>query len=328
MKALVLDQPGSAETLRVAEIPDPQPGSDEVRVRVRAVGLNPVDYKLAESGFPSWEYPFILGLDVAGVVDAVGDAVTDWKVGDAVYYHGNLAKPGGYAEYAIAPAIALAPLPDGVSFPEAAALPCAGFTAYQALYRKLHVQPHQTILIHAGAGGVGSFAVQLASLTGLQVISTCSPHNFDCVRQLGATHVLDYCSEDIPSRVREITNGRGVDAIVDAVSSESATIGLEMLAFNGGMACIAGLPDFTKFQPFTKAPSIHEVALGGAHLSRDRNAIEDLARMGRELGTLVSEQKVKPMLEEVISLEAIPDALVRIKGRHVRGKIVAQITND
>jgi NADPH:quinone reductase-like Zn-dependent oxidoreductase len=325
MKALVLDRPGNPETLRVAEMPEPQPSPDEVRVQVHAVGLNPVDYKLAASGFPSWKYPFILGLDVAGVVDAVGDAVTNWRTGDAVYYHGSLSKPGGYAEYAIAPAAALAPLPDGVSFPEAAALPCAGFTAYQALHRKFHIQPHQTILIHAGAGGVGGFAVQLASLTELQVISTCSPRNFDYVRQLGATYVLDYHTKDIPSRVREITNGRGVDAIVDTVSSESATAGLEMLACNGSIACIAGLPDFTKLQPFTKAPSIHEVALGGAHLSQDQNAIEDLARMGRELGSLVSEKKINPMLEEVISLEAIPDALVRLKGRHVRGKIVAQI---
>lgn len=327
MKALVLDQPGSPLSLRLTEMPLPQPSAGEVRVRVEAVGLNPVDYKLAESGSKSWQYPFILGLDVSGVVDAVGDGVTNFSAGDAVYYHGNLAKPGGYAEYAIALETALSPLPAGVSFPEAAALPCAGFTAYHALYRRLHVQPQQTILIHGGAGGVGGFAVQLASLTGLRVISTCSERNFDYVRQLGAGEVLDYQKEDIPARVREITHGRGVDAIVDTISSESATAGLEMLAFNGGIACIAGLPDFTKFKPFSKAPSIHEVALGGAYLSQDAVAIADLGRMARELGKLVSEKKVNPLLEEVITLEAIPDALVRLKGRHVRGKIVAQISH-
>lgn len=147
---------------------------------------------MADSGVSSWSYPFILGLDVAGVVDAVGAEVNDWQAGERVYYHGNLSKLGGYAEYAIATAIAVAPLPQDVSFAEAAAIPCAGFTAYHALHRRLHIQPSQCILIHGGAGGVGGFAVQLASFAGLEVISTCSESNFDYVQQLGAKHLIDY----------------------------------------------------------------------------------------------------------------------------------------
>ena len=325
MKALVLDRPGEPKTLRLANIPDPQPAPDQVRVQVHAVGLNPVDYKLAASGFSRWTYPFILGLDVSGTVEAYGSNVTNWKVGDAVYYHGDLSKPGGYAEYTVVPAHVLTPVPTNVSFTEAAALPCAGFTAYQALYRKLHIQAHQTILIHGGAGGVGGFAVQLAALSGLYVIATCSPSNFNYVRRLGAAEVLDYNTKDLVSRVQELSQGRGVDFIVDTVSSETASAGLDMLAFGGGIACINGLPDFTKIKPFEKAPSIHEVALGAAYLSGDRTAQEDLARMGRELGALVSDRKVDSMLQEVINLEKIPDALVRLSERHVRGKIVAQI---
>ena len=325
MKALVLEKPGTPGTLKIAEMPLPQPEAGEIRVKVHAVGLNPVDYKVAASGFSTWSYPFILGLDVAGVVDAVGADVTDWEVGDKVYYHGNLSKPGGYAEYTNANALAVAPLPEGISFAEAAAIPCAGFTAYHALHRRLHIQPEQTILIHGGAGGVGGFGVQLASLAGLEVITTCSRSNFDYVQKLGANHLIDYQNEDVVVRVKEITNERGVDAILDTVSSETATKGFEMLAFNGGIACIAGLPDFSKFKPFSIAASIHEIALGGAYLSGDKKAIQDLGKIAREMGKLVSEKKVDPILTEVISLEEIPEALNRLKGRHVRGKIVAEV---
>lgn len=325
MKALVLEKPGIPDSLYITEIPLPQPAAGEIRVQVHAVGLNPVDYKLAAGGFSTWSYPFILGLDVAGVVDAVGTDVTEWQVGEQVYYHGNLSKPGAYAEYTNANALAVAPLPEGISFTKAAAIPCAGFTAYHALHRRLHIQSKQTILIHGGAGGVGSFALQLASLAGLEVITTCSQSNFDYVQKLGAKHLIDYKNQDVVIRVKEITNDRGVDAILDTVGSETATTGLKMLAFNGGIACIAALPDFSNFKSFSLAASIHQIALGGAYLSGDKKAIQDLGKMGREMGELVREKKVSPMLTEVISLEEIPKALNPLKGCHVRGKIVTEI---
>jgi NADPH:quinone reductase-like Zn-dependent oxidoreductase len=325
MKAVVLDRPGSPETLYVAEMPDPQPGPGEVRVKVHAAGLNPADYKFAAWGFPGRKYPCIIGLDVAGTIDALGPDVTGWNVGDAVYYHADLSKPGGFAEWHVTTARTIAPVPKNLSFAEAAALPCSGFTAYQALYRKLHIQPEQIILIQAGAGGVGGFAVQLAAREGLQVISTCSKGNFEFVRQLGAAEVIDYNTEDVAARVMSITNGRGVDAIVDNVSSDSATAGLDMLAFGGGIACVVGLPDFSRLQSFSKGLSVHDVALGGAYLLGDEKARDDLARIGREFGSLVSENKINTLLTEAIGLEQIPDALVRLSQRHVRGKIVALI---
>jgi NADPH:quinone reductase-like Zn-dependent oxidoreductase len=325
MKALLLDRPGSPDTLYVSDLPEPHPAAGEVRVRVHAAGLNPADYRFARRGFPRWHYPQILGLDVAGVIDALGADVTQWQVGDAVYYHGDLSKPGGFAEWTIAPAHAIAPLPQDLTFTEAAALPCAGFTAYQCLHHKLHVESGQTILVQAGAGGVGGFAVQLAAAAGLQVIATCSAANVDWVRQLGATDVLDYHAQDIPLEVQRLTNNRGVDAIVDTVSADTATTGLDMLAFGGGIACVAALPDFKHFQSFGKALSVHDIALGGAHLSGDRTAQAQLAQIGRELGKLVSDRTITPMLQEVICLEQIPDGLTRLAQRHVRGKVVAQI---
>lgn len=325
MKALVLDRPGSPKTLRPAEVPRPEPAAGEVRIKVQAVGLNPVDYKLAATGFPGWDYPFILGLDVSGVVEAVGPDVTEWEQGDRIFYHGNLMKPGGYAEYAIAPSHVLSWIPDGLSFAQAAALPCAGFTAYMALHRKLRVQPSKTMLIHGGAGGVGGFAVQLSRLAGLKVITTCSSHNFKFVQRLGADEVIDYRSEDVAARVKELTDGRGADYILDTVGSDSATESLDMLAYGGQIACIAGLPDITKLTPFVKAISIHEVALGGAYHTGDLAAQEDLSKIGREFGLLVGKGQISPMLEQTVTLEEIPDALVRLSMRHVRGKIVAEV---
>ena len=325
MKALLLNEPGPPASLYVGEAPEPHPAAGEVRVKVHAAGLNPADFKLANRGIERWIYPHILGLDVAGVIDALGDGVTQWRVGDAVYYHGDLSKPGGFAEWAIAPAQAISPMPPSLSFTESAALPCAGFTAYQSLHRKLHVQRGQTILVQAGAGGVGGFAVQLAAIAGLRVIATCSAGNFDWVRQLGAAEVIDYQTQDVPAAVRELTEGRGVDAIVDTVSSDTATVGLGMLAFGGGIACVAALPDLSRFQSFGRALSVHDIALGGAHLSGDRTAQGQLAQIGRDLGQLVNDRVIHPMLETVISLEEIPEGLNCLARYHGRGKIVAQI---
>ncbi len=325
MKALVLERPGKPDTLHTMDMPQPDPGPGEVRVKVCAVGLNPVDCKLAASGFPGWEYPFILGLDVAGVIDAVGPDISEWEPGDPVYYHGDLSRPGGYGQYTLALANTISWLPEGLSYAAAAALPCAGFTAYQAMHRKLHVQSGRSILVHGGAGGVGGFAVQLSRIAGLQVIATCSRHNFNFVKDLGASEVIDYKLENVAERVAEITGGRGVDYIIDTVGPESATASLDMLAFGGGLVCIAGLPDLSLIEPFQKAFSLHEVALGAAYLSGDTIALEDLARIGREFGTLVSKGQIRPMVEETITLEEIPEALERLAMRHVRGKIVAQI---
>jgi NADPH:quinone reductase-like Zn-dependent oxidoreductase len=325
MQALVLDAPGTPDTLRLAEVPIPQPESDEVRVRVHAVGLNPIDYKLAATGFTSWTYPFILGLDIAGTIDVVGSDVKEWQVGDSVYYHGNLARPGGYAEFTVTPTHVLASLPRGLAFAEAAALPCAGFTAYTALYRKLNLQSGQTILIHAGAGGVGGFAIQLAHLARLEVFTTCSFTNADYVRELGATHVIDYHTENISQRVRELTQGRGVDFIIDTLGGKSTTEALELLAFGGHLICVAGLPDFSRIKPFVRAISVHEVALGGAYLYGDRVAQVELAQMAQELGTLASDGRIRTLLSETVTLADIPDALRRLSEGHVRGKVVATL---
>jgi NADPH2:quinone reductase len=329
MRALVLEKPGKPDSLREVDMPQPEPGKGEVRVKVHAVGLNPVDYKLAAVGNPNWEWPFILGLDVAGVVDAVGQGVSEWEPGDPVYYHGDLTKHGGYSQYAIVAAHALSWLPDGLDYAAAAALPCAGFTAYQSLHRKLRVQAGKTMLVHGGAGGVGGFAVQLARAAGVTVYATCSRHNNNFVKDLGASEVIDYKLENVAERVNALTNGRGVDYIIDTVGPDSATESLDMLAYGGEIVCVAGLPDVNASieDPSERAISIHAVSLGNAYQFGDQIAQEELAKVGREFGALVSKGVIRPMVQETITLNEIPDALERLAMRHVRGKIVAIVAS-
>lgn len=325
MKGLLLREKGQWKDMKIEEVETPNPGPGEILVEVYAVGLNPVDYKTASGGNPNWFYPHILGLDVAGVVAEIGEGVTQWQKGDRVVYHGDLTKKGGYAEYTVTTAHTVSRIPDEVSFEDAAALPTAGYTAYQSLFRKLPMDQVETILIHGGAGGVGGFAVQLAKHAGKKVISTASSHNHNYVKSLGADYVIDYHQENVTERVMEITDGHGVDAVVDAVNRQSATDSLDTLAFLGHIVFISGAPDFTKIKPFTKSVSYHEIALGAAHQSGSHKAQQDLGVMGDEMLKLVVEGKVSSMLKEVISLEVVPDALYRLSERHVKGKIVAKI---
>jgi NADPH:quinone reductase-like Zn-dependent oxidoreductase len=328
MKALVLDHPGAPSAWRITDLPQPQPLPGDVLVRVHATGLNPADYKIAEWGNPAWRYPHVMGLDVAGTIAALGDAVDGWQVGDAVYYHGDFTRPGGFAEYAAIPAHVIAPLPKTLTFAEAASVPCSGFAAYQGLFRKLTLKPGSTVLIEGGAGGVGSYAIQLAAYAGAVVIATASAANAEYVRGLGAQHVIDYQREDVAERVRALTGGRGADVILNAVSQETTSAALDLLAFGGHLVCVDSLPDFACVRPFAKAFSLHEIALGVAHLSGDRQAQAHLAAIGREVGALLDAGHLRPALSEVIALDAVPQALERIAGRHVRGKIVAQISQD
>jgi NADPH:quinone reductase-like Zn-dependent oxidoreductase len=310
------------------DAPEPSPAQGDIRVAVHAVGLNPVDYKIARMGHPDWGFPHILGLDVAGVVDAIGASVTHWRPGDRVFYHGDLSKPGGLAEFAVTTAHTVARIPNGMSFVDAASLPCAGLTAYHTLHRRLHVRAGQSILVHAGAGGVGGFAIQLAAHAGLKVLTTCSANNADYVRGLGADVAIDYHTGNLKEVVRAATDGRGVDAILSSLGSERATQDLDRLAFNGGLACLLGLPDLTHLQPFTIAPSIHEVALGSAHLSGDKRAQDDLARMADELAALMIQGSVRLRVVEVIPWPEISAGLDRLADGHVRGKIVTQVRTN
>ncbi|MGY4691406.1 zinc-binding dehydrogenase [Salibacterium sp. K-3] len=329
MKALAVRQTGSVDNLELMDVEIPEPGPEEVRVKVHAVGLNPVDYKLIEGGgLPEWNYPHISGLDVAGEVEKTGSRVTGWKPGDKVYFHASLAHKGGFAEYVTASHNVLGSLPSGWSFAEAAALPTPAFTAYQALHRKIRMHSGQTILIQAGAGAVGGFAIQLAARSGLHIITTCSPKNNDDVKALGAHETIDYHTENVVEKVHEHTNGRGVDIVMDMVGAQTASEAFDYLAYNADLICVVDLPDLQAYTPKTLAPSIHEVALGFVYRSEDKEQITDLGNMAEEVGELASSGELTPMLQEEINLEDVPDALRRMRDKQIPGNITAHVIHS
>ncbi|MGM7723855.1 zinc-binding dehydrogenase [Metabacillus sp. Hm71] len=325
MKAWFIKNPGSIGNLTWGDIQDVTAGEGQLVVKVVSTALNPVDYKMIENGSNNWSYPHIPGVDLAGEVVEIGEYVVGFKVGDRVACHTDLNQKGAFAEKAVIDAHAAAKIPEGVSYDQAAAVLCAGMTAYQAVIQKLNHHHKKTILIHAGAGGVGGYAIQLAKELGLKVFTTASSHNHSWVTSLGADVAIDYKTEDVTKRILEETNNEGVDLIFNTVGSNEATEDLKRLAFSGHMAYIAGAPDMSNVKPFTLSPSIHEVALGAAHSSGSIRARENLAFMAKELLERVDAGTLDPMITEVLPKEELPAGLDKLKGRHVRGKIIIRM---
>ncbi len=245
------------------------------------------------------------------------------KIGDRVAIHTNLQRDGAFAEYALVDTRALALIPEDISFAEAAAILCAGMTAYEAIVQKMNTTGKETILIHAGAGGVGGIGIQLAKRLGLKVATTASTENHEWVKRLGADLAIDYKKENVTDVIRDWTNGRGADLIFNTVGRDEATADLGRLAFSGQLAFIAGGPDQSVVKPFTLSPSIHEVALAAAYASEDDRAIRNLGHMASELLKLVAAKELDPLVTEEIPAADIVKGLQRLSERHVRGKIIA-----
>ncbi|MFC3418656.1 zinc-binding dehydrogenase [Salinicoccus hispanicus] len=325
MKAWQLKDSGSIDNLEWKDVDDLHASSGELLVKVFSTALNPVDYQLIESGHPKWNYPHIPGVDLSGEVLEVGEGVEGFEVGERVAIHTDMSKPGAFAEQAVVNASAAAKIPDGVSFDEAAAILCAGMTAYQAVIQKLNAAEKETILVHGGSGGVGGFAVQLAKKLGHTVFTTASKESHDRVKALGADLAIDYKDEDVTNRIMEETEDAGVDLIFNTVSSEEATADLDRLAFSGQLAYIAGAPDTSDVKPFTLSPSIHEVALGAAHASGSRKAVDNLAHMANELMARLSEDDLDPVIDKVLSREALPEGLKMLKQNETDGKVIVRM---
>lgn len=303
------------------EVKTPTPGEGQALIRVKTVALNPVDYKATNN--PAWTFPHIPGVDLAGVVEQIGPGA-EVKIGDRVAIHTNLQRDGTFAEYALVDTRALALIPEDISFTEAAAILCAGMTAYEAIVQKMNTTGKETILIHAGAGGVGGIGIQLAKRLGLKVATTASTENHEWVKRLGADLAIDYKKENVTDVIRDWTNGRGADLIFNTVGRDEATADLGRLAFSGQLAFIAGGPDQSVVKPFTLSPSIHEVALAAAYASEDDRAIRNLGHMASELLKLVAAKELDPLVTEEIPATDIVKGLQRLSERHVRGKIIAK----
>jgi NADPH:quinone reductase-like Zn-dependent oxidoreductase len=307
MKAIVLNRYGGPEVLKLAELPEPTVGPDSVLVRVRAAGVNPVDWKIREGRlrerFPS-HFPIVPGWDLAGVVERVGPAVYEFAPGDEVlgYVREDHIQRGTYAELVAAPIRTVVRKPANLSWDRAAGLPLAGLTAYQALHRALRIVKGDTLLVHAAAGGVGGFAVQLAVAQGARVIGTASPGNHDFLRSLGAEPV-GY-GDGFADRLRELAP-QGVDAVLDLVGGDTLAGSPGLLAARGRLASIVD-------------PGVRD--LGGRYVFVRPDPV-DLAA----LCELAEEGRLTVGVSRVFPLERAAEAQALSQQGHTRGKLVIEI---
>ncbi len=247
MRCVQMTATGGPEVLQPAECPQPEPGAGQVRVRLAAAGINPVDTKIRQNGLfdPSAAPPAILGCDGAGTVEAIGSGVDGLEPGDRVLFlNGGIGlEPGNYAEQAVVDARFVAALPDAVDLATAAATPLAAITAWEGLFDRGRLEAGERVLVHAGAGGVGHLAVQLARSAGAHVITTVSDDAKErFVRGLGADEVIRYRERDFADAVRACTGGRGVDLVLDTVGGETCARSVHALATYGRLVTILALP--------------------------------------------------------------------------------------
>lgn len=243
MKAILATAPGNTDVLQLSDIPKPElPSPHHLRVKLAAAGVNPVDTKLrAKPAYHPDKLPAILGCDGAGVVEAIGESVSRFKVGDGVFFcNGGLGdEPGNYAEYTTLHEDHCAASPANISLQEAAALPLVFITAWESLVERAHLQAGQTVLIHAAAGGVGHIAVQLARHLGARVAVTVGDeHKVKLTRDWGAEKIIRYKSQDFVQSVMQWTDGRGVDVVYDTVGGDTFLRSLDAVRIGGKVVSI------------------------------------------------------------------------------------------
>lgn len=301
MKAVRIHSFGGPEVLRLEDVPAPEPGANEILVHVRAAGVNPVDWKIREGFLGEMPLPAIMGIDFSGTVEAVGAGVADFHVGEEVF--GEVAdESGSYAQYAIAPVSQIAHKPEALDHVQAAALPVASLTAWQALFDTAHVEAGQKALIHAAAGGVGSFAVQLAKWKGAYVIATASARSSDLVRKLGADEIIDYHSTRFEQVVQD------ANMVFDTIGGDTQERSLKVLKRGGILVSVVQPPDQKMAD-----------ALGVCAVFMVQTARGDQLT---EIAGLVAAGKVTVNIESVLPLEQARTAQELSQSGHAHGKIV------
>lgn len=314
MKAFIWERYGSPETLRMAEVEKPAADADEVLVKVLATSVNPADWHSLR-GKPLFSRATlgllrpkhrILGVDIAGQVEEVGTAVTQFKPGDEVYANLLFRGYGGFAEYVSVPVDVMALKPAGLSFEEAAAVPMAAVTALQGLRHHGEIRPEQKVLINGASGGVGTFAVQIAKSFGSEVTAVTSTGNMDLVRSLGADHIVDYTTTDF------VRSGRRYDLIFDTIGNRSVGDLRRALA-EGGKAAVTG---YTSLVRALALPLFggKDIAMVSADVTT-----EDLELLAELIGT----GKVRPVIDRRYPFAEIPAAIAYLELGHARGKVVA-----
>ena len=306
MKAAVYRKSAAGKVLEIRDVDRPLPKDNEVVLRVRAASVNPLDWRMKV------ERP---GVDLAGEIVAVGKKVTQFKPGDAVFGGGE----GAFAEYACAPASKLAPKPEGVSFEQAASVPIAGLTALQALRDAGHLQSGQRVLINGAAGGIGTFAVQIAKSFGAHVTGVCSTSNADPVRSLGADRVIDYTREDFTE------DGQHYELLLDNVGNRQLSA-LKRVLHPNGKCVIVGAPKKMSqvltwlAKVFVRSWLLREnFKFFIAHINRDDLTI---------LGELITSGKVTPVIDRRYPLSETSDAMAYAEQGHARAKVVIVVEQE
>lgn len=312
---MAIEAYGGPERLRLMELPVPVPGDEEVLIEIACTSVNPVDWKIREGQLKDRlpnVFPIIPGWDAAGTVKAVGANVTRFKGGERVFAY--CRKPtiqwGTYAEYVAMEARHVALMPKNLSFAQAAAIPLTTLTAWQSLFDRACLGDGQTVLIHAGAGGVGGMAIQLARHVGAKVYATASRVNHDYVRGLGAAHVIDYRSENFLDVIRRL-EPQGVDVVLDTIGAQVYRASFAALKRGGFMVSIREQPD-------EQLAAQYGVRAGYVFVQPD----------GEQLGAiayLLEEGALRPPHIEEMRLEDAAAAQERSRAGHVRGKIVLRI---
>lgn len=317
MRGIALEQFGGPDVLQLRDdLPTPPVGPDTVLVRVRAAGVNPVDAKvrrgLLADAFPTWS-PVVPGWDASGVVEAVGDAVSEFRPGDEVfgYFRKDFVRDGTYAELTTIRDVHLARKPASLSFEEAAAVPLAGLTAWQLIDEALRVVSGQLVLIHGASGGVGSFAVQLAKRAGATVIAVASAQNHEYLRSIGAAECIDYSTEDFVELVGR-RHLAGADAVVDLIGGATLTRSAQVVRPRGKIASVIQPP------PRGGLFAEHEIQGRYVFVRPDAGGLRFLAR-AFDAGELRVE------LADVLPLAEAPRAHDLVELGHTRGKIVLRI---
>ena len=326
MRAMVIDEFGGPEVLHQATIERPVAAPGNAVIQVAYAGVNPADWKAREgwlSAFFDYQFPFVLGFDAAGLVAEVGDGVTDLAVGDRVVTASNqgLGQRGSYAEFVASDVDRVVKLPSQISFRDAAAIPTAAITAYEAVMDVGQAGAGKRVLVHGGAGGTGSFAIQLARIAGASVVTTCSPCNNEYVRSLGADEVIDYHNQDIVAATRAWAPD-GVDLVVDTVGQGTLTDAIEAVRSGGIVApigtLIAGEPQHDPARAQELGVTVVPTIASHERQGRQLRALVELLGDGR---LRVPEITTMPLGD-------VADAHRQVQAGHVRGKIVLAVNQE
>jgi NADPH:quinone reductase-like Zn-dependent oxidoreductase len=301
MKAIILKVKGSFDNVVVEEIAKPSIAADEILVKVYAAGVNPVDWKTVLNGY--FPLPIILGSDIAGIIEAVGEQVKNYRAGDEIIGSLEWQKQSAFAEYVATKERYIAPKPKNLSFTEAAGVPLASLTAWQALFDHAHLQRGEKIVIHAAAGGVGLFAVQLAKWQGAYVIGTASERNIDFLKSVGVDELIDYTKYKLTEKVWN------VDAVLDTVgTAEVQEESFKALKPRGNYVSITAGP--------------REELLEKYEISATRFLFRSDPAQLKQIVQLIEEEKVKIFIDKTFSLTEARKALEFVHKGRTRGKVV------